>query len=374
MKDTKARRLPLAAPTTTRPITLPGHGERWLEAVLGSMPAEEPRTTCEDCAMLPPDGVPFEIDGEYFSPETKCCTHSPRLANFLVGGVLADPDPAMAEGRARMEARIARGAGVSPLGVRELAREEMLMELGEAASFGRVSGMKCPFFVTGKQHNCSIWRHRNSTCMTWFCKMERGGVAIRMWEAARRFLEIAETTMARQCLVELDVPAEVVQPLIAPLGDWVKSFPATEIEGVMSESGRRRAWGPWAGREVELFRRCAEIVLPLSGEDVLRLAGPELALAERVLRSAYAKYLDRALPERVTIAPFRVARAEGDRLQVEGRPRFDALELPGNLIARLGAFDGTSTRAAIEQLVREGIAVDEETVLAMLDFGILAPA
>ena len=35
-----------------------------------------------------------------FEPSTKCCTFLPELPNFLVGAMLADTDPAAAEGRA----------------------------------------------------------------------------------------------------------------------------------------------------------------------------------------------------------------------------------------------------------------------------------
>src|SRR3954454_5365908 len=69
-------------------------------------PAEE-KATCGSCAMCPPPGA--EGDGAYFRPDVKCCTYHPRLPNYLVGALLADDDPALAEGRRRVEG--VRGVG-----------------------------------------------------------------------------------------------------------------------------------------------------------------------------------------------------------------------------------------------------------------------
>ena len=79
---------------------------------------EEKKATCDACAMCPPAGEPTVEGVVYFRPDAKCCTFTPRLPNYLVGAILSDPNPAMAEGRRRVRARIAQRVG----GLASLAR------------------------------------------------------------------------------------------------------------------------------------------------------------------------------------------------------------------------------------------------------------
>src|SRR5947208_1701281 len=96
---------------------LPLFSARWLPEILAAPLPEEPLATCDSCAMLPPEGERFTTDSGYFSPKARCCTFVPLLANFLVGGLLLDPDPALTPGRTRVMERITRRSGVSPLGI-----------------------------------------------------------------------------------------------------------------------------------------------------------------------------------------------------------------------------------------------------------------
>ena len=63
---------------------------RWLGTLTGVHdPPSEPKATCGDCVMCA--GV--ERSGSYvtFSPDVKCCSYVPHLANFLVGRSLLGP-------------------------------------------------------------------------------------------------------------------------------------------------------------------------------------------------------------------------------------------------------------------------------------------
>src|SRR5262245_27168269 len=76
-------------------------------------PAEE-KATCHACVMVPPAGMEAPAGVAYFRPDTKCCTYHPTLANYLVGGLLSDPDPDYAEGQRRVRATLATRIGVKP--------------------------------------------------------------------------------------------------------------------------------------------------------------------------------------------------------------------------------------------------------------------
>src|SRR5688572_24165300 len=67
--------------------------------MIGSVIPDETRATCSDCPMCKTPEPVTERD-RVFLQSTKCCTYSPVLPNFLVGGILLDEDAGFAEGKA----------------------------------------------------------------------------------------------------------------------------------------------------------------------------------------------------------------------------------------------------------------------------------
>jgi hypothetical protein len=76
-------------------------------------PREE-KATCSNCAMCAPPGAPPAPEVVYFRPDIKCCSFHPTLPNYLIGGVLRDERPDMAEGRRRLLAKIGARVGITP--------------------------------------------------------------------------------------------------------------------------------------------------------------------------------------------------------------------------------------------------------------------
>ena len=143
----------------------------WMDVLLpGPIPAER-NATCDRCAMLPPTPSEGET-GFFYSPSTKCCTYLPELANFLVGRILSDGDPEAAAGRATIEARIAKGVGVTPLALHRTPGTTLLYR-ASPGSLARPSRCAAPHYLEDGGR-CGVWRHRESTCATWFCKYGRG--------------------------------------------------------------------------------------------------------------------------------------------------------------------------------------------------------
>ena len=102
----------------------------------------------------------------FFTPQTKCCTYVPEMPNFLVGGVLADDDPELAAGRASLRERMRDKSSMSPLGVaRKLSYALRYRHTPDA--FGHMQRLRCPHYIEDGGR-CGIWRHRESTCSTWF--------------------------------------------------------------------------------------------------------------------------------------------------------------------------------------------------------------
>ena len=108
-----------AAPSRRRwqpPSTLPPLYAAWIDELLAGPLPHESEATCEDCAMWSSAGASAEPD-LFFHRDTKCCTYTPEIPNFLVGRILDDPDPALAPGRASVERRIDARIGVTPVGL-----------------------------------------------------------------------------------------------------------------------------------------------------------------------------------------------------------------------------------------------------------------
>ncbi len=218
----------------------------------GPLPPE-PLATCSACAKLPKPGEPPPADA--YHPDTKCCTYLPMLHNFLVGALLADPDPAFATGRATVEARIDSGEGMTPLGL--YATQEYLSRYDAGARFGKDLSLRCPHYLHDEGGRCGVWRHRESTCSTWFCFYDRGEAGKEFWrDGVAPMLRAAELSLAAHCAHALG---------------------ADEIN-----------FGRWEGQPRELYRAAAELVVELTWAEVAALAGSEVQKLARVSRERLA--------------------------------------------------------------------------------------
>ncbi len=179
----------------------------------GPDPAEQ-NSTCDRCAMLPPAGKQGGANELYFSPATKCCTFLPELANFLVGRVLGETNAESAAGRATVEARLDKGLGVSPLGLLRTPMYSLLYRTSPG-SFGHARSMRCPHYLE-EGGRCGVWRHRESTCATWFCKYGRGEKGRAFWERLHDVLVASEDSVRTHCLAELEFASDTLESLFPP--------------------------------------------------------------------------------------------------------------------------------------------------------------
>jgi hypothetical protein len=103
------------------PSVLPPLYATWLAQVLAGPIPPETKATCQQCAMCPPNqsSPASAAPAVFFHPQAKCCTYLPRLANFLVGRILADEAPEGQEGQATIVQRIQGKIAVTPLGLQQ---------------------------------------------------------------------------------------------------------------------------------------------------------------------------------------------------------------------------------------------------------------
>jgi hypothetical protein len=337
-----------------------------VDALVGGPTPAESDATCDDCVMCrePPPA-------ERFDPDARCCTHVPRLPNFLVGAILSDR---ALPGRASIVARIRAGDGVTPRGLATPATHAILYERAWEA-FGRARGLRCPHYVA-EGARCGIWRHRNGVCATWFCLHVRGDVGRRYWGAVEALLSAAEDELSVACMLDLGAGAEelavsIVRPRLRP-----ESLSHHTVDGRADPSVYHAAWGRWAGEEAAFYRGCHQIVALMEWRDVARRCGPLVAARARMVKEAYRALVESKLPTRLRLARLRVeshASLPGVRmLKAEGSPR--TVDADEELFAALARFRGQPVKEALREL-REtmGVTLDEASLQALVDHGILVP-
>jgi Fe-S-cluster containining protein len=345
----------------TTSSTLPPLYDRWITELTGAPTHGEPAATCQDCAMLAPSpGLTS------FHPDTKCCTYTPTIPNFLVGAALADARLDAIGGRDSLRARIAARAGVTPLG---LGRDPVSSLIADhaGAAFGQAALLRCPHYdsPTG---NCGVWLHRNAVCSTWFCKHERGAVGLSFWAALRNLLMEAEHDLARWCVLTLDAPHPSLPPRGAPKA---RQLSAAALDGGEADATYAQLWGAWSGREAELYARCDELVRDLCWADVQRICGPELGLQLRAFEQWRGRRSSSFVPAALVTRRLEVL-DHGDPSVLSSYSGTDPLSVPAVLRQVLPVFRGQPTvdaRAEIADVA--GLELDDDLVVRLVDFGIL---
>jgi hypothetical protein len=345
---------------------------RWMaDALAGPIP-KETRATCDDCAMCVHAERPL-LPTEYaFNPATKCCTYIPEVPNFLLGKILVDGDPSLADGRALVEARLVENNAVTPFGLGRPPGYMVFYRTVSDQSFGRLRSLRCPYYIE-EGGRCGIWKHRESMCATWYCKHTRGAVGMRFWRALHQLLFAIERALTVWCINELDLGAPTLRRLFPPLftrstgGDW------QECIGDLSDLAS--LWGNWYGREREFFIECARRVEPLAWKDVLALAGPEVQTVLTFTRDAYQALLSEDVPPSLRVGAMRLVGLGPRNGQFWSYSNLDGMEMPLRVIEMLHVFDGRPTHEAIHEVYMEtGVDLDEGVVRQLADFEVLVPA
>lgn len=231
--------------TDTLRTLLPGLYQPLLPEVFDTTSPAEPKATCATCAMCPPkDAPPPTADVTYFRPDAKCCTFEPRLPSYLVGAILADERPDMAEGRRRVRAKIAAKIGATPRWLAPPAKREVLMSAAWRNGFGRSLTLLCPYFER-EGGLCTVWRHREAVCSTFFCKYDAAADGEHFWKSVRSLVGYVERVLS------LHVTRELLPGYEPPAAQ--RDLTLEELEDrPPSENDYQALRGAWAGREEEL--------------------------------------------------------------------------------------------------------------------------
>ncbi len=342
----------------------------WMEELLGSAPPEESRATCSDCAMLQkPGDRPSDLN-IFFDPQSKCCTYLPDLPNFLVGRIFLDQTPEMAAGRASVERRMATQVAVTPMGIGQPS-SYLLWYNHSKSGFGRSRTLRCPHYIE-EGGLCSIWRHREGTCSTWFCKHDQGAASQRFWrDALHRLLKAVEAGLSYWCVLQLDLGSAALERVLN-LSNNFDTIEEGELESKVRPADYRALWGRWFGRERQFFEACASRIEGLSWADVAQICGPKVGILARFTQDTYAQ-ISRTTPEpALRCGSFRLVSLRADVARVSTYNDYDPVEIPVPLLGLLRHFDGQPTSEAVATIKeREGVTLDDALIRKLTNFGLL---
>jgi hypothetical protein len=363
----------MIAPGDTNEL-LPPLYAAWVGDLLpGGIPRES-RATCDDCAMCAHGEEQQRAPEDYFDPTLKCCSYIPHLYNFLVGRILSDNDPAAAPGRTTVEKRIKQGVGVTPIGLDRPPVFNLIYEHSENA-FGRSRNLRCPHYLedTGR---CGVWRHRESTCATWFCKHVRGSVGYTFWRTSlHKLLMAVESELSEWCVLELDPDNDALRHLLAS-ESRSRADPITgeSIDNKVDQNEYDRVWGQWLGREREFFIECGRLVNALSWNDVLTISGSDVRAYARLTKDAYRHLISDEIPPALKVGGMQLVRITRDMTRISTYNAFDPIDVPSAVMELLHYFDGRSTDEAIEAIQNErDLKLDSSLVRKLVDFELLIP-
>ena len=327
----RARELPVIPPSPLPPLYA-----AWIEQLLTGPLPQESDATCDDCAMcVEGDPVGSRTDF-YFNSQTKCCTYIPALPNFLVGRILADQDQNSRLGRSTVISRLDAGIGVTPLGLDQPPSFKVLYGQSKDSLFGRSKTLRCPHYMADEGGRCGVWLHRASICATWSCKYVRGASGLNFWTAIHQLLSTAERSLARWCVLQLDVGDEALKHLF-PISnsDVSGKIDARSLDGVPNPDQARKLWGHWAGRETDFYVESSRLVEPLDWRAVTAIAGPELGIFARLVLESYRKVRSDEIPARLKVGSFNTIRTADDFYSILSYNGYDPFYLPGSLMTML---------------------------------------
>jgi hypothetical protein len=351
---------------------LPTLYQGWIADLLPAGLSDESRATCATCAMLPgPDGP---TPDQAFHPDVKCCTYQPELTNFRAGMILAD-DGTAPSAREVLERRVADRVGVTPLGV---AAHPLYTTIyaksvagGSPHAFGRAPSLRCPYYQEA-DGSCGVWRNREATCSTWFCRFERGVPGRRLWELVKMMLSEVDRQLATWCVSDLLATDELEHTLLG--AGLPRRLDEHALNNTCDPGAYRKVWGAWEGRELELFAECARRVAALDWAAAVDHAGARAKALAGLVVAARAALDDRSLPAQAH---------RGKGLLRLGRKRMtatahnplvphDSVELPARVLDAAPRLIAAPLAEARRQLAAAGIELDDDLLTTLFDYEILA--
>ncbi|MBC7659931.1 MAG: hypothetical protein H7249_09505 [Chitinophagaceae bacterium] len=248
----------------------------------------ETKSSCFNCPQVKAAG---------FHPSVRCCTVIPRVPNFLLGMALFDSrtEPMITDYIAKGYV-LPEGCNISP--------SQLSASLSYIVKPDRDKPtVICPF-LNRESKACRLYSYRTTVCSTFFCHHDRGDEGRIFWEDLQDLGSQIEAALGQWALGEVGFDVASYFNRFNSLGLSLDSSndPGSDA---WSESSRKLLFGDWYGREGDLFKRCADVVIAHKDQlyaiacrqNILQTATYDEATRKELLKNFPAYLVSEALPE-----------------------------------------------------------------------------
>ncbi|SLM29141.1 conserved hypothetical protein [Desulfamplus magnetovallimortis] len=331
----------------------------------------ETAATCESCAMWQPATTSGKENKTLrsFSRESKCCTHYPNIPNYLLGGFLSHKKSDDAK---KILDIISNSPGHTPRGIVRPKKIQFLMENSQRSFFGRSKTLICPFFDKEKGY-CTIRPFWDAVCNTWFCKYVKGYDGFQFWVAIRKYLSYVEQSLIQFAMYNLNCNPENIENLVS--NEQPGPLSLGDLDDLPLDRNRYLSqWGKWAGREIEFYKKCYELVLKMTRPQFEEITGITQKINLAVVKSKYSDLFSTDLPRVLKKNSSMVEeKIEGDQYLIMGYSMIDPFLVPKKLYEILSFFDGNQDVEATCKMIKEhtGFVPDHDLLVELYRFRIL---
>jgi len=345
--------------------------KNFLPDFLNNTIPEETLATCHDCAMCKKEGDP-EV-GMYFSPNLKCCTYHPNLPNYLIGGLLTDKSPEMDEGRRRIREKIKKKIAVTPYGIDAPKKYRLLSKNQRSTAFGNNKLHICPYYEKSSG-NCTIWKFREATCSTWFCKYVAGTTGKKFWLITKEYFKDIQSNLIEYVMYKMGWDSEIILNSRKKENE-VEELSAEDLDDLSpSNNVYQSIWGEWSGREEEFYKETFRIIETITPEQFEQISGFSQYIHLDKLKKIHQQVVNPSLPEKLQRNPqLLFTRMESEFCQARIPSLNLSVEIPRLLYDILDLFDGLRTNEEVLQLVLEqkNTEIEENLLLGLYRNAIL---
>ncbi|MCX6130209.1 MAG: hypothetical protein NTX25_14235 [Proteobacteria bacterium] len=204
----------------------------------------ETQSSCFDCPQVKKFG---------FHPSVRCCAFIPRVPNFLLGLALAtESTRAMVESYIQDGYALPEGSQLSPVQLLESLRQ-----ISPEAKTGPL--LVCPFLDLNSKH-CRLYAFRNGVCSTFFCIHDRGEEGLIFWEHLQDLVSQIETALSQWALTQAGFDLDAYFRRFNSLSETLELC-TEKGNKAWSLEARKFLFQEWFGREIELYQKCAALVI-----------------------------------------------------------------------------------------------------------------
>jgi len=327
----------------------------------------EARATCSNCEMCDKGTMPSSVNAVFFDKDMKCCSYYPSIPNYLIGSILEDDQ--LPEGQERVRNLIKSRIGITPYWVGPSNKWDLLYSAASGNAFGRAMVLKCPYFTADGR--CSIWRHRETVCSTFYCKFVNGAAGSLFWKTLKTYFCYVEEMLAAYAARKIS--QDVREP------PHSKSLTCEELQDQPPKDELYASWWKdWVGREEEFYKLCRKHVAALTREEFARIIDGQ-PRGKQLLKDVEDKYKaigSRKLPERAALnTKMRSLPVTNGFVVTTPYNPYDSRFIEGELFDILKKFNFDSTMAEVrEKLAKEeGIEFEDALLEELALHGLLIP-